>query len=80
MRAFAKIVILLLFLALMAGGLIACAKEDGSKGLEYHQLSDGSYAVSAGETTQLERIEIPARHKGRPVTLIHQSAFKNAKN
>ena len=51
----------------------------GTDGLEYYLLSDGTYAVAQGSTMYLEEIVIPATYKGKAVTAIKQRAFENSK-
>ena len=53
---------------------------EGTDGLEYYPLDDGTYVVSGGTTTFLEKIEIPKYYKGKAVTQIKNRAFQNAKN
>ena len=49
--------------------------EEGTPGLEYYPLPDGTYGVMAGTTLYLEEIEIPASYKGKAVTQILPFAF-----
>ena len=51
----------------------------GTDGLEYYPLPDGTYAVAKGNTIYLEEIVIPATYKGKAVTVITESAFENSK-
>lgn len=61
--------------------LVSCGQGvKGTKGLEFHPLSDGTYGVSAGDALYLEEIVIPAKHKGKAVTQIVSEAFKGADN
>ena len=55
-------------------------KASGTDCLAYYPLPDGTYAVSAGTTQYLEKIEIPATHNGKAVTQILSSAFSGAPN
>ena len=48
---------------------------DGTEGLEFHLLPDGTYSVSGGTTDELEQIIIPAWYKGKAVTKIHDQGF-----
>ena len=52
----------------------------GTDGLEYYPLDDGTYVVSGGTTTFLEKIEIPKYYKGKAVTQIKEAAFQYAAN
>ena len=52
----------------------------GSKGLEYYPLPDGTYAVSGGMTKYLTKVEIPAIHNGKAVTVITDRAFHEFPN
>ena len=54
--------------------------EQGTKGLEYYPLPDGTYGVKMGTAQYLDTIEIPATYKGKSVTQILESAFQNAEN
>ena len=51
----------------------------GTDGLAYYPLPDGTYAVGQGNTIYLEEIVIPATYKGKAVTVIKESAFEGAK-
>ena len=53
---------------------------EGTDGLEYYPLPDGTYAISAGTTKYLEEIVIPDTYKGKAVTVILDSAFSGASN
>ena len=48
---------------------------DGTEGLAFHPLPDGTYAVSGGTTDALNQIVIPSHHNGIPVTKIHDNGF-----
>ena len=54
--------------------------DEGTDGLTYYPLPDGTYAVSAGVTQYLDTITIPATHNGKAVSQIAAKAFKNADN
>ena len=54
--------------------------EQGTDGLDFYPLPDGTYAVSAGKSIYLEEIVIPATYKGKPVSTIKNSGFANAEN
>ena len=58
----------------------ALVQNDGTNGLEYFPLPDGTYAVSAGTTKYLENIVIPAEYNGMAVTQIVPEAFKGSTN
>ena len=55
-------------------------EQQGTDGLAYYPLPDGTYGVMAGTTLYLSEVEIPATYKGKPVTQILPDAFKNATN
>ena len=67
--------ILVCLASLVSCGIIGGAK--GTKGLEYHLWSDGTYAVTVGDADFTDKIVIPSKHKGKPVTRIPEKAFKN---
>ena len=80
-----KIFILLLILALCILSFAACDAIDtetheGTAGLEYYPLPNGTYSVSIGTAKDLEQIIIPAMHNGKAVTIIPEEAFVNANN
>ena len=52
----------------------------GTEGLAYYPLPDGTYAVSAGMMTYLEEIVIPETYNGKAVTKILNSAFSSCNN
>lgn len=43
---------------------------NGTDGLEYFHLSDGTLGVSVGKAIYLEEINIPSEYNGTPVTQI----------
>ena len=53
-------------------------QENGSGGLEYDPLPDGTFAVSAVTTLNLSEIIIPETYKGKAVSAILPEAFQNA--
>ena len=53
---------------------------NGTDGLDFYPLPDGTYGVMAGKTQYLEDIEIPAAYNEKAVTMIFDNAFKSAKN
>ncbi|MBO4572489.1 MAG: leucine-rich repeat protein [Clostridia bacterium] len=53
---------------------------EGTEGLTYYPLPDGTYAVSAGVTQYLDTITIPATHNGKAVSQIVKEAFRDATN
>ena len=55
-------------------------EQQGTDGLAYYPLPDGSYGVMAGTTIYLKEIQIPATYKGKPVTHILPYAFSSAAN
>ena len=55
-------------------------REEGSEGLGFYPLSDGTYGVSGEKTCYLEEITIPATHNGRAVTQILPYAFYGFEN
>ena len=58
----------------------ALAENEGTEGLEYYPLPDGTYGVKMGTTQYLEEVVIPAMYKGKAVTQILDEGFKNASN
>lgn len=73
--------LLLLFLILIIS--TACDAQDtqnGTAGLEYYSLPDGTYGVMAGSTQYLSHIEIPSTHEGKAVTQVLSEAFSGAIN
>lgn len=59
--------------------LTSCDSQ-GTKGLEFELLPDGTYGVRMGTTQNLEKITIPESHNGKKVTQILYGAFENATN
>ncbi len=58
------------------GKIVSQEKSEGTDGLEYYSLPDGTYAVSAGTTKYLEEIVIPSTHNGKGVSKILDGAFE----
>ena len=54
--------------------------QEGTQGLEFYPLPDGTYGVMMGKTQYLEEIEIPATYNGAAVTQILPSGFSYATN
>lgn len=48
---------------------------EGSEGLDFHPLADGTYGVSIGTADQLTEIIIPATYNGKAVTKILDGGF-----
>ena len=61
-------------------GIIVAPEDEGTYGLAYYPLPDGSYGVSGGNTIYLSEIVIPKMHNGKPVTKILDNAFKDNLN
>ena len=55
-------------------------ESEGTDGLEYYPLPDGTYAVGGGTTKYLTEVEIPAIHNGKAVTVIMDYAFQSFPN
>ena len=53
-------------------------EEEGTEGLEYYPLADGTYGVKMGMTQYLETVKIPSTYNGKAVTQILDGAFQNA--
>ncbi len=53
---------------------------EGTEGLEYYPLPDGTYGVMAGTTMYLEDIVIPETYKGKSITQILPNAFEKSIN
>ena len=61
------------------GKVVADDSEDesqGTEGLAYYPLPDGTYAVGQGNTIYAEEIVIPSTYKGKPVTAIVENGLK----
>ena len=56
------------------------AEQEGTDGLEYYPLPDGTYAVSGGTAKYMTEIVIPATHNGKTVSTILDEAFYESKN
>ena len=56
------------------------SSNEGTYGLEYYPLPDGTYAVSAGTTKYLEEIVIPKEYNGKAVSTILPNAFDSNSN
>ena len=50
-------------------------EQEGTDGLAYYPLPDGTYAVAQGNTIYLEEIVIPSTYKGKAVTVVEYRAF-----
>ena len=50
----------------------------GTEGLEFCELSDGTYGVMGGKARSQSHIQIPSRHNGKAVTQILPYAFESA--
>ena len=53
--------------------------QEGTDGLAYYPLPDGTYAVGQGNTMYLEEIVIPSTYKGKAVTVLADNAFSSEK-
>ena len=53
---------------------------EGTEGLEFYPLPDGTVGVKAGRTLYLEEVTIPAVYQGMVVSTILDHAFENAYN
>lgn len=51
-------------------------EEEGTAGLEYHELDDGTLAVGLGTVKFLTKIVIPSKHDGKVVSTIMDEGFK----
>ena len=76
-RIFTLILAVLLAFSLMLI-MSGCDIMNGTDGLEYYLLPDGTYGVTAGTALYLEDIEIPEKHNGKLVTRILPNAFSGA--
>ena len=67
-----RIIAALLMLVLLAPALAACtlSRSGATRGLAYYLRDDGTYTVEIGEARYMEKIVIPERHRGKPVTAI----------
>ena len=77
-----KTIWLALLLTVLMVVFAACdtAGVQGTAGLEYYPLPDGTYGVKMGTTQYLEEVVIPATHGGVAVTRILDRAFSGASN
>ena len=86
MKKIIRILEVLLAALLAVAVLASCDKKagsaeaEGSDGLEYYPLPDGTYAVGGGKTQYLTEVEIPAIHNGKAVTVIMDYAFQSFPN
>lgn len=55
-------------------------KPEGTEGLAYYLLPDGTYGVMAGTALYVSEVVIPATYNGKAVTQILHNAFANAPN
>ena len=53
---------------------------EGTPGLDFYPLPDGTYGVMSGKTQFLDKVEIPATYNGAAVTKILPGAFYNMTN
>lgn len=53
---------------------------EGTEGLEFYLLPDGTYGVKAGLTRYLENIVIPSVYRGKAVTTIMENGFEAMRN
>ena len=58
-----------------AKGEDSSAVVENPQGLDFYLLDDNTYAVGAGNSKFLSRIEIPATYNGKPVSKIADSGF-----
>ncbi len=56
------------------------AEENGTFGLVYYELEDGTLAVGAGTATFVSDIVIPSKYAGKTVSTIIDEAFKDCTN
>ena len=81
-----KKIVALITLIVCCFSLFACQGDngvisyDGTEGLDFYHLPDGTYGVKAGTALYLEEIVIPAEYKGNKVTVISKEAFCGADN
>ena len=75
-----KIALLLSFVLVVALAFSSCGDTKGTEGLEFYPLPDGTYGVMVGNDLYMDKIVIPAKYNGKPVTQILPSAFENAVN
>ena len=54
-------------------------KSEGTEGLEYYFLPDGTFGVKAGKALYLESIIVPKTYKGKTVSEVLDSAFAGAR-
>ena len=51
---------------------------DGTEGLEFYLLEDGTYGVAVGTAKYLKEVTIPSTYKNKPVTNVITSGFSNS--
>ena len=52
--------------------------QEGTEGLDFYPMPDGTYGVKAGRTQYLADIVIPSTYKGKTVTQILPRAFQHS--
>lgn len=57
-----------------------CVKYEGSEGLDFYPLPNGTYGVKVGNAIYLEKIIIPDEYNGKPVTQILSDGFESIEN
>ena len=61
-------------------GSISISNAEGTDGLEYYPLPDGTYGVKVGNALYLENIVIPSVYNGKTVTTIMENGFEAMRN
>jgi hypothetical protein len=61
-------------------GKVTNPEYEGTEGLEFYLLPDGTYGVKAGLTKYLENIVIPSVYRGKAVTTIMENGFEAMRN
>lgn len=51
-------------------------EHEGTEGLDFYPLADGTYGVKVGKAQMLEEIVIPAEYNGKMVTAVLENAFE----
>ncbi len=56
------------------------AENEGTEGLDFFLLPDGTYAVSAGKTKYLNEIRVPTLYNEKKITILPREAFFKLEN
>ena len=65
------------FMQDLANGKLSTMEDENPQWLDFYLLNDNTYAVSAGNSIYLSQIVIPNTYKGKPVTKVIDSSYKD---